>query len=102
MLKNDKDGLEVRPVGEGVTQMSFTASETDLTWTMTEPGAAHERSAVGSERVLYMVSGRMRLVVGGEAVELVAAEMVAIPAGVAASSVTADEASVDLTIGRVG
>ena len=99
MLKNDKDGLEVRPVGDGVRQMLFAGSEVDLTWTMTEPGAAFERGAVESERVLYMVSGRMRLTVGSETTELVAAEMVVIPAGVAASSVTGDEASVDLTIG---
>ena len=100
MLKGSKAEFDVRPVVEGVTQMSFGGSELDLTWTMTEPGAAYERGAAGSERVLYMVSGRMRLTVGSETTELVAAEMVAIPAGAEASSVTSDEASVDLTIGR--
>jgi mannose-6-phosphate isomerase-like protein (cupin superfamily) len=80
--------------------MSFGGSELDLTWTMTEAGAAYERGAVESERVLYMVSGRMRLTVGSEETELVAAEMVAIPAGAVVSSVTSGEASVDLTIGR--
>jgi mannose-6-phosphate isomerase-like protein (cupin superfamily) len=100
VLKNDKDGLDVLAVADGVTQMSFAGADTDLTWTMTKAGAAFERGAVGSERVLYMVSGRMRLTVGSETTELVAAEMVVIPAGASASSVTSDEESVDLTIGR--
>jgi quercetin dioxygenase-like cupin family protein len=67
---------------------------------MTEAGSSFGRGSVSSERVLYMVSGRMRIVVGDEETELEAAEMVVIPAGVEASSVTLAEASVDLTIGR--
>jgi glyoxylate utilization-related uncharacterized protein len=100
VLKNDKDGLDLRAVADGVTQMSFTGADTDLTWTMTEPGRSFGRGEVASERVLYMVSGRMRLVVDDEATELTAAEMVVIPAGAAASSVTLDDEAVDLTIGR--
>lgn len=100
MRKSSKAQLDVRPVSAGATQMTFAGGDVDLTWTMTEPGCERSRPARPFEQVLYMVSGRMRLVVGGEETELEAAEMVVIPPGAQASSVTGVEASVDLTIGR--
>ncbi len=100
MRKACKAELDVRPVSLGAEQMTFAGDDTDLTWTMTEPGCERARPTRPFEQVIYMVSGRMRLTVGGEEAELEAAEMVVIPAGIASSSVTLEEASVDLTIGR--
>jgi glyoxylate utilization-related uncharacterized protein len=98
MDKRSKAQLDVRPVADGISKMTFAGASTDLTWTMTEPGREHARPPRPFEQVLYMVSGRMRLTVAGEETVMDAAEMVVIPPHAEAASVTLDEAAVDLTV----
>jgi quercetin dioxygenase-like cupin family protein len=93
------DGLAHTEVRDGVTRQVFTGDGATLAWTTLAPGHTPRPHSHHYEQIVYIVSGRVRFVVGDDEVELGPGGMLVVPPNVEHFAETiGDEPCVDLSI----
>ena len=86
-------------VREGVSRQVFTGEGATLAWTTLDPGHTPRPHSHHFEQIVYIVSGRVRFVVGDDEVELGPGGMLVVPPDVEHFAETiGDEPCVDLSI----
>jgi quercetin dioxygenase-like cupin family protein len=95
----DLDRLAHTEVRDGVTRQVFTGEGATLAWTTLAPGHTPRPHSHHFEQIVYIVSGRVRFVVGDDEVELGPGGMLVVPPNVEHFAETiGDEPCVDLSI----
>jgi len=93
------DTLGATDVRPGVSRKVFTGDGATLAWTTLEPGHAPRPHSHPYEQIVYIVSGRVRFVVGDEEVEAGPGDMLVVPPDVEHFAETiGDEPALDLSV----
>ena len=99
MKHAELDRLAHTEVRDGVTRQVFTGEGATLAWTTLAPGHTPRPHSHHFEQIVYIVSGRVRFVVGDDEVELGPGGMLVVPPNVEHFAETiGDEPCVDLSI----
>jgi quercetin dioxygenase-like cupin family protein len=73
------DRLPVREVRDGVRRQVFTGDGATLAWTTLDPGHEPRPHSHEHEQIVYIVSGRVRFIVGDEVAELGPGDVLLVP-----------------------
>jgi quercetin dioxygenase-like cupin family protein len=93
------DKLNETVARAGVSRKVFSGEGATLAWTTLEPGHTPRPHSHHYEQIVYVVTGRLRFVIGDEEAELGPGEVVVIPPGVEHFAETiGDEPAVDLSV----
>jgi quercetin dioxygenase-like cupin family protein len=99
MKLRNVDAMREVTARPGVHRKSFSGEHATVAWTTLEPGHAPLPHAHPEEQISHILSGRVRFVVGDDAVEMGPGDTVVVPPNVRHwAEVIGDEPAVDLTV----
>ena len=99
MKHRSYESLRTTPVRPGVTRRVFSGEGATLAWTKLQPGHEARPHSHPHEQIVYVVSGRMRFVVGDEEALVGPGDMLVVPPNVEHWAETiGDEPALDLSI----